>query len=180
VTVLLTTPRLVIGEVDHGDVRLSDALNNPLESILRLTEAKLGRLGNLEANQPVSVALIPKDQVALVYPSEEAAPSADRRRVSYVARQTTALLVLLAGLRVRGHAHAAGDLGLVELHRLVVNGETRFVVLTDASLALDVEGMTERAIGVAMLNARHIQFVARVPVRSEDEVDPRLVLLHRV
>jgi hypothetical protein len=65
-------------------------------------------------------------------------------------------------LRVRGRAHSASELDPVELQRLVASGENRFVVLTDASLALDVEGVTEREIGVAMLNARHIQFVARV------------------
>jgi hypothetical protein len=30
-----------------------------------------------------------------------------------------------------------------------------------ARLAFDVEGTTERSVGVAMLNARHIEFVAK-------------------
>ena len=164
ITVLLTTGRSVIGEVEHAEPRLSDALNNPLQSVIRLTDAQLGRLGNVEANQPVSIAVIPKTHVALVYPNAESPRPADRRRVRYTATQTTGLLVLLAGLRVRGRAHAASELDPVELQRLVAPGENRFVALTDASLALDVEGMTEREIGVAMLNARHIQFVARVPL----------------
>jgi hypothetical protein len=162
ITALLTTPRSVIGVVEHSESRLSDALNNPLESVMRLTDAKLCRLGNAEANQPVAVAVIPKTHVALVYPNEESARPTDRRRGPYAATKTAGLLVLLAGLRVRGRAHSASELDPVELQRLVASGENRFVVLTDASLALDVEGVTEREIGVAMLNARHIQFVARV------------------
>jgi hypothetical protein len=164
VTVLLTTPRSVTGEIEHGEARLSDALNNPLQSVVRLADAKLGRLGNVDANQAVSIAVIPKSHVAIVYPDEERGRPAARRRAPYTARQTTGLLVLIAGLRVRGQAHSASDLDPVELQRIVTAVENRFVVLTDASLALDVEGTTEREIGVAMLNARHIQFVARVPL----------------
>jgi hypothetical protein len=165
VTVLLTTPRSVTGEIDHGEMRLSDALNSPLQSVVRLAHAKLGRLGNVDANQPVSVAVIPKSHVALVYLDEESAPPAAWRRGPYTAKQTTGLLVLIAGLRVRGQAHSASDLDAVELQRIVAPVENKFVVLTDASLALDVEGVTEREIGVAMLNARHIQFVARVALQ---------------
>jgi hypothetical protein len=164
VTVLLTTPRSVTGEIDHGEVRLSDALNNPLLSVVRLADAKLGRLGNIEANQAVAMAVIPKTHVALVYPDDESGRPAARRRTPYTAKQMTGLLVLIAGLRVRGQAHSSSDLDPVELQRIVTAVENRFVVLTDASLALDVEGMTEREIGVAMLNARHIQFVARIPL----------------
>ena len=79
---------------------------------------------------------------------------------TYVPKQTTELLVLVAGLRVRGRAHASGALDPTELQRLVAQAGDRFVVLTDARLALDMEGTTERDIGVAMLNARHIQYVA--------------------
>jgi hypothetical protein len=50
ITVLLTTGRSVIGEVEHAEPRLSEALNNPLESVIQLTDAKPGRLGNVEAN----------------------------------------------------------------------------------------------------------------------------------
>jgi hypothetical protein len=173
VNVLLTSSRSVAGLLDHGDARFSDALKNPLESIVRLTEATLGRIGNLDANEPVDTAVIPKNHVALVYAPAEANAPAERRLSGYVPKQTTELIVLVAGLRVRGHGHAAGELDPVELHRLVADGANRFVVLTDAHMALDVEGMTERAIGVAMLNARHIQFVARSRFAEDQARDRR-------
>lgn len=159
VGVLLTSSRHVSGLYEVGSARLSDALNNPLESVIRLTNATLGRLGNPYANEPASVAVVPKAQIALVYAEVEATHQ-DRRMATYVPKQTTELLVLVAGLRVRGRAHASGPLDPNDLQRLVAQSGDRFVVLTDAHLALDVEGTTERNIGVAMLNARHIQFVA--------------------
>jgi hypothetical protein len=160
VGVLLTSSRHVSGLYEIGSARLSDALNNQLESVVRLTNATLGRLGNPYANEPAALAVVPKAQIALVYAEVEATRQASRRMAAYMPKQTTELLVLAAGLRVRGRAHASGPLDPSELQRLVAQAGDRFVVLTDAHLALDVEGTTERAVGVAMLNARHIQYVA--------------------
>jgi hypothetical protein len=159
--VLLASSRSVAGLLDHGDARLSDFLNSGLQSVLRLTDARLGRLGNERANEPAEVAVVPKSQVALIYTQHELVRPAERRLSSFVHKQTTGLLVLVAGLRVRGHAHAIGALDPVELHRLIVDRESRFVVLTDARISLDVEGVTEREVGVVMVNAVHIQFVAQ-------------------
>src|SRR5713101_7267578 len=46
VGVLLTSSRHVSGLYEIGNARLSDALNNTLVSVVRLTNATLGRLGN--------------------------------------------------------------------------------------------------------------------------------------
>ncbi|HEV8669808.1 MAG TPA: hypothetical protein VGS01_03625 [Candidatus Limnocylindria bacterium] len=132
-----------------------------MESVVTLTNATLGRLGNPAANEPLSLAVVPKAQIALVFAELEATRPVERRMAGYVPKRTTELLVLVAGLRVRGQAHASGALDPAELQRLVAQTGDRFVVLTDARLAVDVEGTTERPIGVAMLNARHIQFVAQ-------------------
>jgi hypothetical protein len=163
VTILLTSGRSVTGSFEHGEQRLSDALNGSLASVLRIADARLGRFGNPIANEPVAVAVVRKSHAALVIPNEEVRPTTDKRMYSYVAKQTSDLLVLLAGLRIRGSAHAAGHLDEVELHRQLSESADRFIVLTDAWLAFDVEGTTERSVSVAMLNARHIQFVAKAP-----------------
>jgi hypothetical protein len=174
-TLLLTSSRSVTGVIEHGDARLSDAVNNPLESVLRVSDAVLGRLGNSggsEANGPFEVAIVPKEQIALIYAIEEQSRPAERRMSSFVAKQTTDILVLLAGLRLRGRAHASAQLDAAQFHRLVFDAKA-FMVLTGASLALDVEGTTARDIGVAILNTKHIQFVARVPSAPPEAGDPR-------
>jgi hypothetical protein len=176
VTILFTSGRSVTGGFEHGELRLSDALNGSLASVLRIADATLGRFGNPAANEPVAVALVPKSQAALIIPKEEASRANDTRMFSYVPKQTSELLVLLAGLRIRGSAHAA-NLDEVALQRQLSESVDRFIVLTDARLAFDVEGNTERFVGVAMLNARHIQFVAKVPSAATAEADPRMQAL---
>jgi hypothetical protein len=178
-TLLLTTSRSVTGVIEHGDARLSDAVNNPLESVLHVTDAVLGRLGNTtqnEANGPFEVAVVPKEQIALIFAIEEQSRPAERRMSSFVAKQTTDVLVLLAGLRLRGRAHATARMDATQFHRLVFEAKA-FMVLTGASLALDVEGTTAREIGVAILNTKHIQFVARVLATTSEAGDPREVAL---
>jgi hypothetical protein len=167
VTILLTSGRSVIGSFDHGEQRLSDALNGSLASVLRIADARLGRFGNPAANEPVAVAVVPKNHAALVIPNAEVRrPATDKGVYSYVAKQTSELLVLLAGLRIRGSAHGAAYLDEVALHRQLSESADRFIVLTDAWLAFDIEGTTERSVGVAMLNSRHIQFVAKAPAAA--------------
>jgi hypothetical protein len=160
VTVLLTSARSVTGTLDLGDKRLSDALNSGLTSVLRITDATLGRLGNGAANEPVAEAVVPKSHAALVIAGDEGPRPVEKRLYAYVPKRTSELLVLLAGLRLSGSAHASSALDPAELQRQLAEGGDHFVVLTDARLALDVEGHNERAVGVVMLNARHIEFVA--------------------
>jgi len=171
VTILLTSGRSVTGSIDHGAERLSDALNGSLTTVLRITDATLGRFGNPAANEPVAVAIVPKNHAALVIVLEEVNRPNEKRMYSYVAKKTSELLVLLAGLRIRGRAHASAPLDDVELRRQLSESADRFIVLTDAWLAFDVEGQNERSVGVVMVNARHIQFVAPLAVA---ERDPRL------
>jgi hypothetical protein len=172
VTILLTSGRSVTGSFEHGEARLSDALNQSLASVLRIAAATLGRFDNPAANEPVAVAIVPKRHVALVIAQQELSRANDKRMYSYVPKKTSELLVLLAGLRLRGSAHATSELDEAELRRQLADPADKFIVLTDAWLAFDVEGHTERAIGVVMLNTRHIQFVATVPPTAAP-VDPR-------
>jgi hypothetical protein len=172
VTILLTSGRSVTGTFEHGEARLSDALNQSLASVLRIAGATLGRFGNPAANEPVAMAIVPKTHAALVIAEEQLLGTNDKRMYSYVPKKTSELLVLLAGLRIRGNAHASGQLDDVEMRRQLSESSDKFIVLTDAWLAFDVEGHTERSVGVAMLNARHIQFVATLPSVAAP-ADPR-------
>jgi len=176
VTILLTSGRSVTGDFEHGEQRLSDALNKSLSSVLRITDAALGRFGNPAANEPVAVAVVPKSHAALVI-GEEASRTTDQRMYAYVPKQSSALLILLASLRIRGSAHASAHLDAAELHRQLSEVADRFIVLTDAWLAFDVEGTTERSIGAAMVNTRHIQFVATIPSTLAAATDPRAQLV---
>ncbi len=176
ITILLTSGRSVAGRFDHGEQRLSDALNGSLASVLRITDATLGRFGNPAANEPVAVALVPKSHVALVIAKEAEPRTNDKRIYSYVPKKASELLVLLAGLRIRGSAHAAAQLDDVELRRQLSESMDHFIVLTDTRLAFDVEGTTERYVGVVMVNARHIQFVAAPPAAGTEVDLPTLAV----
>ena len=180
VTILLASGRSVTGELEHGEQRLSDAINGRLSSVLRVAGATLGRFDNPAANEPVTVAIVPKSHVALVIMNDEIRRPKDKRMYSYVPKQTSELLVLLAGLRGRGSAHASATLDEATLQRELAESADHLIVLTDAWLAFDVEGHTERFVGVALLNARHIQFAAAIPPVALATADPReqLVAVH--
>jgi hypothetical protein len=161
ITAVLTDSRSVTGRFDHGDRRLSDVLNSGLESVLHLSDAVLGRLGNRAASEPVQNAVVTKSHVLLVQGHGEAPPPLTRL-YSFVERQPSELLLLVGGLRVRGLAHASSEFDPVNLHRLLTEAGDKFVPVTGATMALDVEGTKSVDLGVALINVRHIQFVARL------------------
>lgn len=175
VTILLSSGRSVTGSLERGQQRLSDALNGTLMSVLPVSEAILGRFGNPAANEPVSVAVVPKHHVVLVIEHDFVRSANEKRMYSYVPKLTSQLIILLAGLRVRGDAYGAAQIDEAQLHRQLAERRDHFMVLTDAWLAFDVEGNTERSVGTTMLNSRHVQFVARVQAAAE--LDPRLRLV---
>jgi hypothetical protein len=148
-----------------------------MESIVRVSSAILGRLGNTDANGPFDVAIVPKEQIALLYALDEPTRPVERRMSSFVPKLTTGVLVLLAGLRVRGQAHASVQLDPARFHLLLTERQN-FLVLTGARLALDVEGTTERDVGVALINLKHVQFVA-LDGESAEMQDPREYALAR-
>src|SRR5438874_7040074 len=117
VTILLASGRSVTGTFDHGELRLSDALNGSLASVMRVTDAALGRFGNPVANEPVAVALVPKSQAALVLPKDAESRPNEKRMYSYVPTKTSELLVLLAAPRIRGSADGAADLNELTVPR---------------------------------------------------------------
>ena len=160
ITVLLASPRLVTGTLAAREARLSDALNNRLESVIRLENAHLGRYGNQSANTPVSVAVVPKQQIVVAYETGEGeAPI--RAFSSFVSKERTDLLLLAAGLRITGTGHGVGRFDAGELQQVVHGDEDHFLPVTNATLALNVEGVKSVPLPFLLLNVRHLQFIAR-------------------
>ena len=79
VTILLASGRSVTGSYEHGEARLSDALNQSLASVLRIAGATLGRFGNPAANEPVAMAIVPKNHAALIIAEGQASGVSDKR-----------------------------------------------------------------------------------------------------
>ena len=160
ITVLLASPRMVTGTLAARDARLSDVLNNRLESVVRLQNAHLGRYGNQSPNDPVSVALVPKQQIVVAY---EAGDGEAPTRVfsSLVPKERTDLLLLAAGLRITGTGHGLGRFDAGELQKVVHGTEDHFLPVTNATLALNVEGVRSIPLPFLLLNVRHLEFIAR-------------------
>jgi hypothetical protein len=160
VTLLLASSRMVTGTFSSREPRLSDSLNNRLESVVSLEGARLGRYGNPSANEPVKVAVVPKQHIALAY-QPTGGPTTESRRHLRVPKQSAELLILAAGLRINGTGHGLGEFGAADLQQTLHGGEDHFLPVTNATLSLDVEGTQRSSFPFLLLNLRHVQFIAR-------------------
>lgn len=168
ITLLLASPRMVTGTITAREGRLSDALNNRLESFVRLENAQLGRYGNPSANQPVPLAVVPKQHIVVAYEARDrAVATASRLLPSYIPKQRADLVLLAAGLRITGTGHGPGNFEAADLQQLVHGAEDHFFPITNATLALDVEGTKSTRLAFLLLNLRHLQFIARAVFAPE-------------
>jgi hypothetical protein len=166
VTLFLASSRMVTGTFTAREPRLSDALNSRLDSVVSLENAQLGRFGNPSANEPVSVAIVPKPHIAIAYEQSVDRSTTESRRYPYVPKQSAELVVLTAGLRITGTGHGLGEFAAADFQQIVHGGEDHFLPVTYATLSLDVEGTQSASFPFLLLNIRHVQFIARAEQAS--------------
>jgi hypothetical protein len=162
VTLLLVSSRMVTGTLNVREPRLSDALNNRLESVVSLESATVGRYGNPSANEPVKVAVVPKQHIAVVYERSVGRSTTEGRRSAHVRKESAELLLLATGLRITGTGHGLGQFAAPDLQKVLHEGEDHFLPVTTAVLALDVEGTQRATFPLLLVNLRHVQLIARM------------------
>lgn len=160
ISVLTTAGHLVSGQLRLRGVRLSDAMNKDLESVIRLVDAEVAAEPGAPAER-LEVAMIPKRQVVLAYEAGERIPARDKRLFAYVAKRPNSVFLVADGHVVRGDLHSRDQLDPANLHRIVAETGDEFLPVTDATVALRGGADGHLEVGAVMVNVRHIEVIAR-------------------
>ncbi len=155
--VLLTSRHSISGQVELGQQRLSDMLNDRRESLVFVHGATIARLAN--PGKPCgkySLTAIPKSAVVLAFDLEPQAIPADKRFYSYIQKKRHPVFMIADHLEVLGTAHSAGAL---DLHSFNPTGETTFIPLTDAIVTFE-DGPYRIQQPAVLVNLRHVQSIS--------------------
>lgn len=158
--VILTARHFISGEMLFRDKRLSDALNDRLESVVSLRKVQVARLSEpgkiLEIH---SAAIVQKAWVIIAFEPPQKAIPATKRFYGYVKKQQHDVFMVLEGMEVRGTLHTQGDL---DLRRLITSSGDIFLPLTNAMVSLYGNERFVVEQEVIMVNGHLIRYFAKV------------------
>lgn len=160
--VLFTPLHSVTGIVSAKEQRLSDLLNDPRESVVRLRNAKLYRQsepGRVIAEH--AVAFIPKEEIAIAFepvPREDLSP---KRLYSFVRKQQNQVFIVMDGFEVSGVLHTLSQMESFDIHDLIAGRKVMFLPVTQAQVifATDDRYLIKRE--AIIVNVQHIHYIAK-------------------
>ncbi len=159
--IVLTSFHAVAGDVSTRGKRLSDFLNDPNESVIRLDHATIARLDSRdEVLERASMTIVPK-QLALVLVDSGTAPGGVRRLYSYTQKETHEVFLVADRLEVRGQIHVA-HADAIDFHRLLSTYEGSFLPVTNATLKVGGNPGQEIEQATLLVNIRHIEAIGKV------------------
>jgi hypothetical protein len=156
--VVLTSGHSFTGQIQLGDKRISDFLNDRRETAIIMTETSIARLDN--PGKPIGrhpELVIPKSAIVLAFEAQRDGLDASKRFYSYIRKQTCPVFVSLPGMELRGCVHTTGAL---ELRRLVVTTVQDFIPITSPTVRLLASPRLVLKPQAIIVNLHHIQCIA--------------------
>jgi hypothetical protein len=154
--VIFTYRHTIVGELSLKDKRLSDHINERVESMLVLRNVTVARLedpANIMYTMPSAV--IPKAGVVLVFePPQQAIPPSNRF-FGYMKKEKYEVFLILDGMEVRGTLHTPGNL---DFRRVLVNSPDAFLPITQATVAMEANRKLVVRQDAILVNSQRIRF----------------------
>ncbi len=158
--VILTARHFISGEMLFRDQRLSDYLNDRLESVISLRNVQVARLiepGKILQTHPA--AIVQKSWAIVAFEPPQKSIPATKRFFGYVKKQQHDVFMVLEGMEVRGVLHTQSDL---DLRRLITSSGDIFLPITNATVSLYGNERFVIEQQVIMVNAHLIRYLAKV------------------
>lgn len=156
--VLLTSRHSISGQMELGEQRLSDLLNDKRGSVVFVRAATIARLN--EPGKPLGeypLTMIPKASIVLAFDLDAKATPAGKRFYRYIPKNRYPVFMIVDHMEVHGMAHSSGEL---DLYSFSPAAEEKFFPITDAVVTFGSSPYRIQQPAV-LVNLRHIQLVSQ-------------------
>src|SRR5688572_11489133 len=124
----------MLAELNPGQRRLSDLLNDPLNKLLHIEQIKINRSDRLDENvAEYQRAVIKRESVQALMVMSEPIRAPQQRISNYVPKQTVRIAALLPSFHVVGKVYLTGKVDAVEF---LLNGTESFAVMREATVTM--------------------------------------------
>jgi hypothetical protein len=162
--VVLNSRHVITGELTLKDKRLSDHINERVDTMLTLSNVTVARLEDpSQIIYKMEIAVIPKSTIVLIFePPQKAAPPSIRF-FSYIKKEKCEVLLIMDGMEVCGVLHTQSK---PDFRRVLVNSPDAFLPITQATVRLAVKPDLPIRQEAILINTQKVRFIGKLDIES--------------
>jgi len=159
--IIIFTPRHTIaGELSLKDKRLSDHINERVDTMLVMRNVSVARLEEpAKSLYKMQTAVIPKAGVVMLFEPPQKAIPPSNRFFGYTKKEKYDVFLILEGMEVRGTLHTQGSL---DFRRVLVNSPDAFLPITQATVVMDANRSLTIRQDAILVNTQRIRFIGQL------------------
>lgn len=168
--VLFTARHSITGELVLKDKRLSDHINERVETMLNLKNVSVARLEDpAHILHKMQAAVVPKSAIILVFEPPQKAIPPSNRFFGYIQKDKHEVFLIMDSMEVRGVLHTQAN---PDFRRVLVNSPDAFLPITQATVQLEGSRVLTIRQDAILINTQRVRFIGKLDLK--DPTIPRL------
>jgi sulfur transfer complex TusBCD TusB component (DsrH family) len=162
--VIFTYRHVVTGELVLKDKRLSDHINERVDTMLNLRNVTVARLENpTRILHKMATAVAPKSGIVLIFePVQQAIPPSNRF-FGYIKKEKHEVFLIMDGMEVRGILHTQSN---PDFRLVLVNSPDAFLPITEATIHLEANPEMTIQQDAILINTQRVRFIGNLELKS--------------
>jgi len=162
--VIFTNRHSITGELVLKDKRLSDHINERVDTMLALRNVSIARLENpARVLHYMQTAVVPKSAIVLIFePPQQAIPPSNRF-FGYIKKEKYEVFLILDGMEVRGVLHTQPN---PDFRVVLVNSPDAFLPITQTTIRLEANPEMRILQDAILINTLRVRFVGKLDIKS--------------
>jgi hypothetical protein len=162
--VIFTYRHCITGEMVLKDKRLSDHINERVDTMLSLRNVTIARQENpAHILHKMVTAVVPKSGIVLIFePAQKAIPPSNRF-FGYIRKEKHEVFLVMDGMEVRGILHTQLN---PDFRGILVNSPDAFLPITLATIHLEANPDMIIHQDAILINNQRIRFLGQLEIKS--------------
>lgn len=158
--VVFTSRHSITGELTLKDKRLSDHINERVDTMLNLRNVTVARLEQpARILHKMPIAVVPKSGIVIIFePPQQAVPPSNRF-FGYIKKDKHNVFMVLDAMEVHGIMHTQNN---PDFRRLLVNSPEAFLPITQATVLLEANPSLAFRQEAILVNTQRVRFVGEL------------------
>ena len=162
--VIFSSRHCITGEMVLKDKRLSDHINERVDTMLSLRNVTIARLENpAHILHKMVTAVVPKTGIVVIFePPQQAIPPSNRF-FGYIKKEKYEVFLVMDGMEVRGILHTPPN---PDFRGILVNSPDAFLPITQASIRLEANPGIVFHQDAILINNQRVRFLGKLEIKS--------------
>ncbi len=162
--VIFTSRHCITGEMVLKDKRLSDHINERVDTLMTLRNVTIARLENpAHILHKMTTAVVPKSGIVVIFEPPQTAIPPSNRYFGYIKKEKHEVFLIMDGMEVRGILHTQLN---PDFRGVLVNSPDAFLPITQASIHLEANPTMVINQDAILINNQRVRFLGALEIKS--------------